>query len=94
MQQCTFHPQINDKSARLFQATHYSQPTYETNDKTPYSQGMSVAERLYRKKMESDMKIKMQQEQREKSQLVGCTFHPNIQTNIPETNKFYSNYFK
>ena len=53
---------------------------------------MSFAERLLKKKLETEVKIKQQREEKERNELIGCTFHPNIQnTNNNSSLGYYSN---
>ena len=40
--------------------------------------GLSLPDRLMKKKIEVENRIKFQKEEKEKNELVGCTFHPNI----------------
>lgn len=40
-----------------------------------------LADRLIRKRQETDFKIKLQKEQQAKEELVGCTFQPQLINN-------------
>jgi hypothetical protein len=43
-----------------------------------------------RKRLETETKVKQQKELKEKSELIGCTFHPTLQTNM--SNQYFQNY--
>jgi hypothetical protein len=48
---------------------------------TAANESLSLAERLTRKRQETEMKIRQQKEQRDRNEMVGCTFHPQLMNN-------------
>lgn len=51
----------------------------------------NLADRLLKKKLDTENKIKQQRDEKERNELVGCTFHPNIQNNSALSVHYYSN---
>ncbi len=51
---------------------------------------LSLAERLVKKQQDTELKIRLKQEEKEKNELTGCTFHPIILSNA-NNNSFYQN---
>ncbi len=51
------------------------------NSSTVAQEQFSLAERLTRKRQETDMKIRQQKEEKERNELAGCTFQPQLMNN-------------